>query len=144
MPRRSLPQRQFFVYMLASRSRVLYIGATRDLPRRVHQHRLGLVPGFTKEYQVNRLVHFEEMPGARCAFKRARQIKGWTRAKKIRLIESVNARWLDLSREWFPSDKWLVSTSYSTSSIDLGQSCLSSRDMARSARRRPPVWQRAQ
>jgi putative endonuclease len=95
-----MPSR-FFVYILASRSRVLYTGVTRDLVRRMHQHRLGLVPGFTRRYNVTRLVFFEGTPSARSAFDRERQIKGWKRDKKIRLIESVNAEWLDLSKEWF-------------------------------------------
>jgi len=93
----------FFVYILASRSRVLYTGVTRDLLRRMHQHRLGQVPGFTRRYNVNRLVFFEETPSARSAFDCERQIKGWKREKKLRLIESANAEWLDLAREWFPT-----------------------------------------
>jgi putative endonuclease len=92
----------FYVYVLASNSRVLYTGVTRDLIRRIHQHRLGLVPGFTQQYHVNRLVYFEETPGARFAFDRERQIKGWSREKKLRLIESVNVGWLDLAVDWFP------------------------------------------
>jgi putative endonuclease len=94
---------RFYVYILASNSRVLYTGVTRDLIRRVHQHRLGLVPGFTQQYHVNRLVHFEETPSARFAFDRERQIKGWSREKKLRLIESTNLGWLDLAVDWFPS-----------------------------------------
>jgi putative endonuclease len=92
----------FYVYILASRSRVLYTGVTRDLIRRIHQHRLGLVPGFTQQYHVNRLVYFEETLSARSAFERERQIKGWSREKKLRLIESTNAGWLDLAADWFP------------------------------------------
>jgi putative endonuclease len=92
----------FSVYILASRSRVLYTGVTRDLQRRVYQHRLGLVPGFTQQYHVNRLVYFEDTPSARAAFDRERQIKGWSRQKKIQLIESTNAGWLDLAVDWFP------------------------------------------
>jgi putative endonuclease len=92
----------FHVYILASRSRVLYTGVTRDLIRRIHQHRLGLVPGFTQQYHVNRLVYFEETTSARFAFERERQIKGWSREKKLRLIESTNAGWLDLAVDWFP------------------------------------------
>jgi putative endonuclease len=88
--------------ILASHSRVLYTGVTRDLIRRTHQHRLGLVPGFTQDYNVNRLVYYEETPSARVAFERERQIKGWRREKKLRLIESVNAGWLDLAADWFP------------------------------------------
>jgi len=92
---------KFYVYILASRSRVLYTGVTRDLIRRIHQHRLGLAPGFTQQYHVNRLVYFEETPTARSAFDRERQIKGWSREKKLRLIDSTNAGWLDLAVDWF-------------------------------------------
>src|SRR4051812_8115180 len=97
-------QLRFFVYILASHSRVLYTGVTRDLLRRVHQHRLGQLPGFTRRYHVTRLVFFQETPSARSAFQRERQIKGWKRQKKTRLIESVNPEWLDLAKEWFPTD----------------------------------------
>jgi putative endonuclease len=96
---------RFFVYILASRSGVLYIGVTRDLLRRMHQHRVGQVPGFTRRYHVNRLVFYEQTPSARSAFERERQIKGWKRQKKIRLIETVNPEWVDLAKEWFPTGK---------------------------------------
>src|SRR4051812_24790758 len=94
---------RFFVYILASRSRVLYTGVTRDLLRRIHQHRLGQIAGFTQRYHVTSLVYFEETPSARAAFEREHQIKGWSRAKKIQLVESVNAGWLDLAKDWFES-----------------------------------------
>jgi putative endonuclease len=93
---------RFHVYILASQSRVLYTGVTRDLIRRVYQHRSGTVPGFTRRYQVNRLVYYEETSSARVAFDREHQIKGWSREKKLRLIESVNAQWVDLAIDWFP------------------------------------------
>jgi putative endonuclease len=96
---------RIFVYILASRSGVLYIGVTRDLLRRMHQHRVGQVPGFTRRYHVNRLVFYEQTPSARSAFERERQIKGWKRQKKIRLIETVNPEWVDLAKEWFPTGK---------------------------------------
>jgi putative endonuclease len=92
---------RFYVYILASRSRVLYTGVTRDLLRRVHQHRLGQIAGFTRRYHVTRLVYFEETPSAIAAFEREHQIKGWSRAKRVHLIESVNAGWLDLAADWF-------------------------------------------
>ena len=95
-----MPER-FHVYILASQSRVLYTGVTRDLLRRVHQHRLGQIAGFTRRYHVTRLVYFEETPSAVAAFEREHQIKAWSRARKIRLIESVNAGWLDLAKDWF-------------------------------------------
>jgi len=92
---------QFWVYILASHSRVLYTGVTRNLLRRVYQHRIGQVPGFTRRYEVTHLVYFEETPSARSAFEREHQIKGWSREKKIRLVESVNAGWVDLAEDWF-------------------------------------------
>jgi putative endonuclease len=96
---------RFYVYILASNSRVLYTGVTSDLLRGIQQHRLGLVPGFTQKYHVNRLVYFEEAPTAQFAFDRGHQIKGWSREKKLRLIESINAGWLDLAVDWFPNAK---------------------------------------
>jgi putative endonuclease len=92
---------RFYVSILASHSRVLYTGVTRDLLRRVHQHRLGQIAGFTRWYHLTRLVYFEETSSARVAFERERQIKGWSRAKRIHLVESVNAGWLDLAKDWF-------------------------------------------
>jgi putative endonuclease len=91
-----------FVYILASHSRVLYTGTTSDLRRRMYQHKHGLIPGFTADYQVNRLVYFEYTSHVRAAIDRERQIKGWRREKKLRLIESVNGGWFDLSADWFP------------------------------------------
>ena len=91
---------RFFVYILASHSRTLYTGVTRDLLRRVHQHREGLIPGFTRRYRVTRLVYFEETSEARSAFARERQIKGWSRLKKVQLVESVNSGWVDLAEPW--------------------------------------------
>ncbi len=93
----------FHVYILASHSRTLYVGVTRDLIRRLYQHRTGELPGFSLRYRTHKLVYFEATTEARAAFARERQIKGWTRAKKIALIESVNAGWEDLARDWFPS-----------------------------------------
>ena len=66
-----MPPLSFYVYILASQSGVLYAGVTRNLLRRVYQHRKELIPGFTKRYHVNRLVYFESTPSARAAFERA-------------------------------------------------------------------------
>jgi putative endonuclease len=90
-----------FIYILASQSRVLYTGITSDLRRRVYQHKNGLIPGFTRQYAVNRLMYFESTHHIRAAIERERQIKSWRREKKLRLVESVNAGWLDLSSDWF-------------------------------------------
>ena len=72
--------------------------------RRLCQHRTGAIPGFSSRYRTTRLVYFEQTPEARAAFAREKQIKGWTRAKKIALIESTNAGWEDLARDWFPEE----------------------------------------
>jgi putative endonuclease len=80
---------------------VLYTGITSDLRRRVYQHKHRLIPGFTADYAVDRLVYFESTSHIRAAIERERQIKSWRREKKLRLIESVNAGWLDLAAGWF-------------------------------------------
>jgi putative endonuclease len=86
----------YYVYIMASQTRVLYIGVTNDLERRVEQHKNGLVPGFTSKYRVRRLVYFEETSDIHAALTRGRQLKGWTRAKKVTFIKSVNPEWSDL------------------------------------------------
>ncbi len=92
--------RKFYVYLLASRSRVLYIGMTNDLERRLREHRLGELGGFTKQYRVHRLVFFESFHDARTAIAREKQLKGWRREKKVALIEAVNPTWEDLAAAW--------------------------------------------
>lgn len=77
----------FSVHILSSKTRKLYVGFTSDLRRRVYEHKVGLVPGFTSLYRINRLVYFEQTPNARAAIEREKQIKGWSRKKKIDLIE---------------------------------------------------------
>jgi putative endonuclease len=90
------------VYILASLSRRLYIGRTSDLLRRVWQHRREAIDGFTRRYRIHRLVYYEQTPNARAAIERERELKGWARTRKIELIESCNAGWLDLAADWFP------------------------------------------
>jgi putative endonuclease len=87
----------YHVYILASRSRRLYIGVTNDLRRRIHQHKAGEIAGFTKRYNINRLIHFEAFTDIRDAKKREKQLKGWLRQRKIDLIESHNPGWEDLA-----------------------------------------------
>jgi putative endonuclease len=91
----------YFVYILASQTRVLYTGVTNDLYRRVYQHQQGLIPGFTSQYRVTHLVFFERHLSSRAAVARERQIKGWSRSKKLELIEQNNAGWIDLAADWF-------------------------------------------
>jgi putative endonuclease len=95
-----MTERRFFVYILASRSRVLYTGVTNDLGRRVTEHRQRSPRAFTTRYQVHRLVYYEVHASAAAAIEREKQIKGWRRAKRVRLIESVNPEWGDLAGEW--------------------------------------------
>ena len=90
-----------YVYIMASRSRTLYTGVTNSLDRRVAEHKLKLIPGFTSLYNIDRLVYFEHHGDIRVAIRREKQIKGWTRAKKLALIASINPGWCDLSEGWF-------------------------------------------
>jgi putative endonuclease len=87
----------FYVYIMASRSRVLYVGVTNDLARRTNEHKRGLVPGFTSRYRITRLVYFEEFVEILDAIAREKEIKGWVRTRKTRLIDSRNPTWEDLS-----------------------------------------------
>jgi putative endonuclease len=95
----------YYVYILTNKSRTLYTGMTNDLKRRVYQHRNKLIPGFTYQYKLNRLVFFEMTTDVRAAISREKQIKGQTRGKKLALIESVNPRWRDLSVDWYREEK---------------------------------------
>jgi putative endonuclease len=97
-----LPDRFYYVYLLASRSRVLYAGITNDLTRRVIEHKLGVKEGFTKKYRIHRLVFFERFDDVRAAIGREKQIKGWRREKKVTLIQERNPTWEDLAAEWEP------------------------------------------
>jgi putative endonuclease len=89
----------YHVYIMASASRVLYIGVTGDLLRRVMEHKERRVPGFTARYHVTELVYFEAFGDIRIAIAREKQIKGWLRARKLALIESFNPHWRDLAAE---------------------------------------------
>ena len=93
--------RAFWVYIMASKSGVLYVGVTNNLRRRAYEHKKKLVPGFTRRYNVTRLVHFETTRDIRAAIGREKQIKVWLRAKKKALISATNPKWEDLSAEWF-------------------------------------------
>ena len=90
--------RTFYVYIMASRSRVLYVGVTNDLETRVQQHKAGGVPSFTRRYRVTRLVYFEEFSDVRDAIAREKQLKAWKRSRKVELIEQRNPIWEDLAR----------------------------------------------
>lgn len=89
--------RTYYVYIMASRSRVLYVGVTNDLVRRVNEHQCGRNHGFTSRYRVTRLVYFEEFGDIRDAIAREKEIKGWTRSRKTSLVEVRNPTWDDLA-----------------------------------------------
>lgn len=92
--------RIFYVYILASDTRVLYTGVTNDLARRLAEHR-ALKPGsFSTRHRTTKLVYFEMGSGARQAIQREKQIKHWTRLQRIALIERNNPDWEDLSKDW--------------------------------------------
>jgi putative endonuclease len=87
----------YYVYIVASITKTLYIGVTNDLCRRVYQHRTGAMGGFTSRYNVNRLVHYEAFTDIQDARQREKQLKGWVRRRKIALIEAQNPEWEDLA-----------------------------------------------
>ena len=88
------------VYILSNLAGLLYVGITNDLKRRVYEHRNQLLPGYTRQYNISRLVYFESTPNVAAAIAREKQIKGWIRAKKVALIGSQNPDWADLSVDW--------------------------------------------
>jgi putative endonuclease len=87
----------YSVYLLANRSKTLYTGVTNNLVRRVWQLKKKEISGFTRSCNIDCLVYYESFGEVRSAIQREKQIKGWLRAKKIALIESMNPRWLDLT-----------------------------------------------
>ena len=92
--------RRYFVYIMTNPSKTLYTGLTNSIRRRVREHKEKLIPGFTSKYNITRLVYFESYEDVHKAIEREKEIKSWTRAKRVALIESRNPRWDDLSREW--------------------------------------------
>ena len=93
-------EHRYFAYIMASRSGVLYIGVTSDLENQAREHKEGTYDGFTKKYKCHRLVYYEVYDYIHAAIGREKELKGWSRAKKIALIESMNPRWEDLSESW--------------------------------------------
>lgn len=91
--------KSYFIYILANQNKVLYVGMTGDLSRRIFEHKQGFVEGFTKKYRVNKLVYYEILQDAKNAINRERQLKNWHRQWKVNLIESMNKEWRDLYSE---------------------------------------------
>ena len=86
---------------MTNKSGTLYTGITNNLERRIFEHKQHLVEGFTKKYNITKLVYYEKTNDVREAIAREKQIKGWLRQKKVDLIESLNPEWKDLSADWF-------------------------------------------
>jgi len=110
---------RFYVYIIASRSRVLYVGMTKDLVERTRQHRFGLVPGFTTKYRCTRLVHCELYHYVNNCIRREKEIKAWRREKKVALIEAENSTWEDLAADWFCEDGSVNLNSRSLASLGM-------------------------
>ena len=91
---------QYYVYIMSSYRGTLYTGVTNNLNRRVYEHRHKLVPGFTRRYNVSRLVYWQATTSLESARAREKQIKGWRRSKKVELIETENPHWMDLADSW--------------------------------------------
>ena len=91
----------YYVYILTNKNNnVMYVGVTNNLLRRLYEHKNHLIEGFTKKYNVTKLVYYEESPDVLAAIAREKQLKGWSRIKKNGLVESENPEWNDLSEEW--------------------------------------------
>jgi len=96
----------YYVYMMSSKTRVVYIGFTSNLPERVRQHKIGYFPGFSRKYNCHRLVYYEVYEDAETGISREKQLKGMSRRKKVYLLEEKNPLWLDLGdyEEWLRFD----------------------------------------
>ena len=94
---------KYYVYILTNvTDKVMYVGVTNNLLRRLYEHKNELVDGFSKFYHTHKLVHYEEYNDVMTAIEREKQIKGWTRAKKNQLVLEFNPNWKDISEDIFP------------------------------------------
>jgi len=90
----------YYIYLLTNwNNKVIYVGMTNNLIRRIYEHKNKLIDGFTKKYNINKLVYYEETSDVHIAIAREKEIKRWRREKKNKLVESINAEWKDLSNE---------------------------------------------
>ena len=92
---------KYYVYILSNKSKMLYIGVTNNLERRVYEHKNKLIDGFTKKYNIGRLVYYEEFDYIDEAIQREKNLKNWHRQWKINLIEMMNKEWVDLADDWY-------------------------------------------
>ena len=89
--------KNYWVYIATNKSNTLYTGITNNLARRMHEHKNKLISGFTRKYNINKLVYFQQFNNPSEAIEAEKKIKGWTRRKKIKLIKSINHEFKDLS-----------------------------------------------
>ena len=93
----------YYIYILTNKNnKTLYIGITNDLKRRLHEHKSKKIDGFTKRYNLHKLIYFESFQDARRAIEREKELKNLLRIKKEKLIETSNPNWLDLCLKLFP------------------------------------------
>jgi len=97
--------KEYYVYILSNKRGTLYTGVTNDLERRIYQHKNKLTEGFTKKYNITRLIYFESTDDITAAIAREKQIKGLLRSKKIELIKTMNPKWEDLSAAWSETER---------------------------------------
>ena len=94
--------KDYYVYILTNKwNTTYYIGVTNDIYRRLSEHRNKLISGFTKKYNIYKLLYYEQFNDIELAISREKQLKGWRRAKKIDLIKKINPEMKDLSELWF-------------------------------------------
>ena len=94
-------EKRFYVYLLTNwNNKVIYVGITNNLERRIYEHKNKMVKGFTEKYNLKKLVYFEETPDVKAAIAREKEIKKWRREKKNQLVDKMNSEWKDLSLEW--------------------------------------------
>ena len=88
--------KQYFVYLLTNNSKALYVGFTGNLKNRIWEHKNKVIKGFTEKYNIDKIIYFEQSENVYSAIAREKQLKGWTRKKKIELFEKENPEWRDL------------------------------------------------
>ena len=96
-----MKDKTFYIYIMASKSGTLHVGMTNNIKRRVLEHKNHLAPGFTDKYSIDRLLYVENFANPASAINREKHIKAWRREKKVKLIDSQNPAWNDLSEGWY-------------------------------------------
>ena len=100
----------YYVYIMTNwNNSVMYVGMTNNLERRLYEHKHKLIDGFTKRYNVDKLVYYDCTTNVKSAIEREKQIKGWKRTRKNELVSKMNSDWNDLSKDWYGKDSSLRS-----------------------------------